>query len=150
MTRNHLSLAIGRARQRGVSLLEVLIAVLILSFGLLGLAGLQMTALRNNQSAHERSVAVMESYSITDAMRVDRINALNGNFNLAIDANPAGTSFAALELIKWRNRLQNNLGADATGSVACNGARCTITVRWNDSRGVAGAAQQTIVTEVQL
>lgn len=144
------SASLARSHQQGVSLLEVLIAVLVLSFGLLGLAGLQMTALRSNQSAHERSMAVIESYSIVDAMRVDRTNAINGAFNLALNATPAGTTFPALELIKWRARLITNLGPDATGSVACNGASCTVTVQWNDTRGVAGAAQQQIATEVQL
>lgn len=150
MTRQPSSVSPARSLQTGVSLIEVLIAVLVLSLGLLGLAGLQMTALRSNQSAHERSMAVIESYSIVDAMRVDRNNAINGTFNLALNATPAGTTFAARELIKWRTRLVANLGSDATGSVVCNGADCTVIVQWNDSRGVAGAAQQQIATEVQL
>lgn len=139
-----------RRAQAGVGLLEVLIAVLVLSFGLLGLAGLQMSSLRNNQSAMERSMAVVESYTIVDAMRVDRTNAINGAFNLGLESDPAGATFAANELTKWRNRLGALLGPDATGSVACNGADCTIVVQWNDQRGTAGAAQQQIQTQVQL
>lgn len=137
-------------QQAGVSLLEVLIAVLVLSLGLLGLAGLQMSALRNNQSSMERSMAVVESYSIADAMRVDRTNAVNGAFNVAIDGAPAGGSFAGNELVKWRARLIQLLGPAATGSVACNGANCTITVQWNDTRGTSGAAAQQISTQVRL
>ncbi len=136
--------------QRGVSLLEVLIAVLVLSFGLLGLAGLQMSALRNNQSAMERSMAVVESYTIVDAMRVDRTNAINGAFNIALDSTPSGSSFAANELVKWRARLVLLLGPDATGSVNCNGADCTIVVQWNDERGTQGENDQQIATQVQL
>lgn len=136
--------------QRGVTLLEVLIAVVVLSLGMLGLAGLQTNALRNNQSSMERSMAIVESYSIADAMRVDRANAESGAFNIGIDGTPTGNTFAANELIKWRNRLTALLGADATGSVACNGTACTIVVRWNDQRGTAGVAQQQITTQVQL
>ena len=139
-----------RRSQAGVGLLEVLIAVLVLSFGLLGLAGLQMSSLRNNQSAMERSMAVVESYTIVDAMRVDRTNAINGAFNLGLESDPAGTTFAANELTKWRNRLGLLLGPDATGSVACNGADCTVIVQWNDQRGTAGDALQQIATQVQL
>ena len=139
-----------RRSQAGVGLLEVLIAVLVLSFGLLGLAGLQMSALRNNQSAMERSMAVVESYTIVDAMRVDRTNAINGAFNLGLESDPAGATFAANELTKWRNRLGLLLGPDATGSVACNGAECTVIVQWNDQRGTAGDALQQIATQVQL
>lgn len=136
--------------QAGATLLEILIAVLVLSLGLLGLAGLQTSALRNNQSAMERSMAVVESYSIVDAMRVDRANAEAGAFNIALDASPVGSTFASNELIKWRNRLVVLLGADATGSVVCNATACTIVVQWNDQRGTNGVAQQQIITQVQI
>jgi type IV pilus assembly protein PilE len=43
-------------RQHGVGLIEVLIAVVILAIGLLGLAGLQMHTLRDNESAFERGM----------------------------------------------------------------------------------------------
>ena len=51
-----------------MSLLEVLIAVLVLAIGLLGIAALQATALRNSQSSLERNQAVIASYTIADAM----------------------------------------------------------------------------------
>lgn len=135
---------------QGFTLIEVLISVIVLSVGLLGLAALQASALRNNQSSLERSLAVVESYSIVDAMRVDRTNAINGAFNLGLEEEPSGTTFSAEELIKWRGRLVEALGADATGSVACNGAACTVIVQWNDERGTGGETEQQIQTQVQL
>jgi type IV pilus assembly protein PilV len=138
--------------QGGFTLIEVLISVIVLSVGLLGLAALQASALRNNQSSLERSLAVVESYSIVDAMRVDRTNAINGAFNLGLDENPdgGGTTFSGNELVKWRARLVQVLGADGTGSVACNGADCTVIVQWNDERGTGGETEQQIQTQVQL
>jgi type IV pilus assembly protein PilV len=138
-------------RQSGVGLVEVLVAVLILSFGMLGLVGLQLWSLRNNQSALERSMAVVQSHSIVDAMRADRINAKDHKFDIAIDASvPAGTDFATTALTLWRANLVEALGQGATGAVACDGALCMITVRWNDERATQGNAQQTVETEVQL
>ena len=134
----------------GFTLLEVLIALIVLSLGLLGLAGLQMAALRNNQSSLQRSMAVVESYSIVDAMRVDRTNAINGLFDIALGAAPSGETFAAKELEKWRQRLLTLHGSTATGSVDCNGPDCTIIVQWNDERGSGGVAQQQVITQVQL
>ena len=137
--------------QRGVSLLEVMIAVVILSFGLLGLAGLQVTSLRNNQSAMERSLAVIHSYSIIDAMRADRNNATTGAFNLGLeDDAPSGSSFAATQLAEWRTLLTETLGEGASGSVNCNGADCTVIIRWNDERGLDGSATQNLSTQAQL
>lgn len=138
-------------RQRGVGLIEVLIAVLVLSFGMLGLAGLQMWTLRNNQSALERGMAIVQTHSIVDTMRADRTSAINNGFDLALDAEaPAGASFAALSLSAWRANLAAVLGPGATGSVDCNGTLCTVAVRWDDQRGSGGSETQTISTEVQL
>ncbi len=58
-----------KSRQTGFSLLEVLIAIVITSIGLLGLAGMQATGLRNNHSAYHRSQATVLAYDIADRMR---------------------------------------------------------------------------------
>jgi type IV pilus assembly protein PilV len=138
--------------QRGVGLVEILVAVLVLSIGLLGLAGLQVRTLRNGQSALERGVAVVESHAIIDAMRSDLINAVeNDAYELEhTDTPPTGTTFAETVLRNWRNNLVSSLGTGATGRVACNGGLCTIEVMWNDERGSGGSATQTVTTQVQL
>lgn len=122
--------------QRGVGLIEVLIAVLVLSFGMLGMAGLQMWSLKYNQAAMERGMAVVETHTIVDAMRADRAAALRDEFDIGIDAAvPSGTTFALVALRTWRQALQVALGPTATGEVSCSGARCEIRVRWNNTRG---------------
>lgn len=137
-------------RQRGVGLVEVLIAVLVLCFGMLGIVGLQLVTLKNNQSSLERGVAVIQTHSIVDAMRADRANALTGLFNIAFDAPvPTGSTFATAALTAWRSNLAALLGPDATGSIACSGADCTIRVRWNDSLA-GGKTDEVIETRVQL
>jgi type IV pilus assembly protein PilV len=65
MTRMH------RRRQGGFSLLEVLIAVLVLAIGLLGLAGLQSLSLKYNHSAYLRSQAVQLGYDMADRIRAN-------------------------------------------------------------------------------
>jgi type IV pilus assembly protein PilV len=151
MTRACAVSAAYRRRQRGFGLIEVLVAVVVLSIGLLGLAGLQLRTMRNNESSFERGMAVVETHSIVEAMRADRINAINGNFNIAIDADPpTGTTFADTAVASWRANLQALFGSTASGSVACNGSACTIVVRWDDTRGTGGTDNFSISTEVQL
>lgn len=144
-----------RRRQRGVGIVEILVAVLILSIGFLGLANLQMRTLRNNESALERGVAVMQTHAVADAMRADRTNAKAGLFNIALTSPaPTGITFREVALAAWRSNLINALGPGATGSVACNGTDCTIVIQWDDSRGTqdTGAPQLTldVTTQVQL
>jgi type IV pilus assembly protein PilV len=154
---NSLQAKVVQKFQRGVGMVEVLVAVLVLSIGLLGLAGLQVRTLRNSQSALERGVAVIETHAIVDAMRADRVNAMGDDFDISLTAAaPTGTTFAEEALAGWRANLITSLGDDATGSVACNGADCVIVVQWNDSRGTqttdtaAGSVTQTLRTQVQL
>ena len=65
-------------RISGFTLLEVLVALVILSIGLLGLAGLQAASLRYNHSSYLRSQATLIAYDIVDRMRANRQEALNG------------------------------------------------------------------------
>ena len=150
---------IQRRAQAGVGLIEVLISVLVLSIGMLGLAGLQTWSLRNNQGAMERSMAVVQTHSIVDAMRADRDNAIAGGFNVNID-NPTvatGDTFATRSLTQWQRTLVGALGAGASGGISCaNTGVCTIRVRWSDQRSVGSPTerqstpQQEVTTEVRL
>ncbi len=55
----------------GFTLIEVLVAISIFSIGLLGLAGLQLTAMKNNKSAHSRTVATIFAQDVADRARAN-------------------------------------------------------------------------------
>lgn len=145
-------------RQTGVGLIEVLIAVLVLSIGFLGIAALQAKSLSTNNSSMSRTQAVIESYSILDAMRADRTNALAGAYNQTVTANncPAlGGGLVSDQLSSWCTELGNNgLGATAntTGNVTCLATGdCTITIQFDDSRaGTGGSDKQQVITKAML
>jgi type IV pilus assembly protein PilV len=142
---------LNRKAQAGAGLIEVLIAVLVLSIGMLGMVGLQTWALRNNQSAMQRGLAVVQAYYIADVMRAARATAVNSGFDLDIDDDaPSDTSFASASLADWRASLVQALGPGATGSVDCNGPICDIVVRWDDSRAINGSSEQEVRIEVEL
>lgn len=111
---------------RGSTLIEVLVAVVILSVGLLGLAGLQMISLQSNQSAYTRSQASLLAYDLVDQMRARRTAAEGGAF----DDNSNDADRAA-----WNAAVTSVLGAGATGSIVRNGPQIFITIQWNDTRG---------------
>lgn len=68
----------GLKAQKGMTMLEVLIAVMVLSVGLLGVAGLQTTNLRNSQSAHQRTMAVLLASGMAERIRANRAVARTG------------------------------------------------------------------------
>lgn len=75
-------------QQNGLTLIEVLVALFVLSVGLLGLAGLQATGSKFNNSAYLRTQAYIQAYDIADRMRnnlvaVNAANLLDENNNNA-------------------------------------------------------------------
>jgi len=86
-------------QQSGLTLLEIMITVVILSLGLLGLAGLQMTGLKNNRNAYYNSIAGQAVQNIAERLRVDQAtrDAIAGNTikDLAADSTKcaAGDNF---------------------------------------------------------
>jgi type IV pilus assembly protein PilV len=142
--------------QRGVGLIEVLVAVLILALGLLGMAGLQSKSLRANQSSYARSQAVMLSYYMMDAMRADVTAVLGSEYNRTFVCNPAAVSGAKLSdntYRDWVTDLRSALGDETStcGEVNCDVTTrvCTVRVRWNDERA-GGLGEQTFETRSRL
>ncbi len=118
-------------RQRGVGLIEILIAVLLLSIGLLGLASLQMLSLQHSSSAALRTEAVGQSYDLLDRMRANRAQAIGGRYNLAFGDAPTASDLAAADLASWKAALGASL-PDGDGQVFVEAQVVTITVRWQE------------------
>jgi type IV pilus assembly protein PilV len=144
------------ARQRGVGLIEILVAVLILALGLLGMAGLQANALKTNQSSYARGQAVMLSYYMLDAMRADRAAAISLAYNtgavsagvIAPICSPLAITGATLSdnnRRDWIQSLRTSLGNEDTtcGAISCDvTGLCTIQITWDDSRAGGLGAQR--------
>ena len=124
----------NRRPQIGFSLIEVLVALLVLSIGLLGLAALQAQGLRFNHDAYVRSQATNLAYDIVDRMRANRANAANytaADPDLA-PCDPLDASID-MDLSCWYDSLAETLpGGD--GLITANGAAnyYDVTVRWLD------------------
>lgn len=69
------------SRQRGISLIEVLMAVLIFSIGLIGLAGLMVMATRSNHAAYQRTQVTFLASTMADRMGANPVGVWNGNYD---------------------------------------------------------------------
>lgn len=129
--------------QAGFTMVEVLVAVLVLSIGLIGLASLQGVSLQFNNSAYLRSQATNLAYDMADRVRANRQVALTtAAYNLApADAAPIPGDLASADLAEWRNALQTMLPAGTGGVTVGAGGALTVVVCWDDTRGeaIAGA-----------
>jgi type IV pilus assembly protein PilV len=131
-----------RKRERGTTLIETLVALVVLSVGLLGIAALQTVSLSNNRGAHLRSQAQVMAYDIADRMRANRNSALANAYVVNFGAAPTGTVLNALDLQAWKQTLGRTLpGGD--GRILRVGDLFSITVRWTDSTGTQSFSTRT-------
>ena len=121
----------GHTTQRGFTLLEVLIAVVILSVGLLGLAALQATSLKSNHASLIRSQIAILSYDMVDRMRANRPAMLLGDYDLPTSTQNANcttvtgctpTQMADHDYFEWSTLIARALPA-GQGVVCRDGTR---------------------------
>ena len=123
-------------QQKGFSLIEVLVTMVIISFGLLGIAGVIVNALKNNNSSYARTQASVLANDIIDRMRANRVTAETAPFayNLALGAVPAGNGVVLNDLTQWRTALAAAMPS-GTGSITmADATQVTVVVQWNDAR----------------
>jgi len=127
-------------RARGFTLIEALVALVVLSIGLLGVAALQLTSLRSNHSSAMRSQATFLAYDIIDRMRANREAAVAGDYDIALGTDSDADTLAGDDLDAWKQNIARTLPAidnegeaePADGSVERNGTIFTVTIRWAD------------------
>ena len=116
--------------QQGFSLLEVMIALLIFSVGLLGLAGMQMAGLQSNHSAMMRTIATLQSYDMAERLRSNRV----GNY-----ANPNAGSVADNDITTWNQMVARELPSGQGQIQVLGGGLFNVSVMWDENRnGAAG------------
>lgn len=156
---------------KGFTLIEVLVAVVILALGLIGLAGLQANGLANNQSAYNRSQASQLAYDIADRIRSNSsvANAYvaataagsipvcpNGTANPCTACTATATpcnegQMVTKDVFEWKNTLSATLplgdGIVVQDPPAGSGIY-TVTINWDDNK--SGAANPNFVMRFRV
>jgi len=160
-----------RRRGTGFSLLEVMVALIVMSVGLLGVAKMQALALASTTTARMRSLAALQAASFASTMRADRAywSTITANPNVVIDAaaitstaddnlkattpacdDPATmcttSRIAAKDLQEWATDMSRqipneNARINCAKATATTPATCTIDISWTENQ-VASNAQQ--------
>nr|WP_233586873.1 type IV pilus modification protein PilV [Legionella sp. km772] len=154
--------------QKGISLLEVLVSVIIIAIGMLGIASMLLVSNQANNSSYMKQQAIQNVYNIFDKIRANSQAAVNGNYNIsnigstglptavttpAVMCNAAACTPAQLAtydtwtwLTKDLSRLPNGCGSITTApSPVAGNTTVTVTVQWDDS-----PAQNSVGTNSQI
>ena len=140
--------------EQGFSMIEVLVTLIIVATTLLGTAGLQVYAMKQNKGSQYRAQAIFLATDVAERIEANQSAAVDGLYALAsgVVAAPAVTlipatncsvasctsaQLAAFDLAMWRNQISDTFPAGSGWQIDCQGANpvtCEIIVRWVDRR----------------
>lgn len=141
------------SRQRGVSLIEVLISIVIFSVGVLGVALMQIKGMQFTKQSGSRTAAIEQARSLADAMRANpngvygvqtqsAIGALNGNvagsyylYDGTTATNASGCASSNVACVQAAADLKNWLAALSANTVSPTGSAVRAKVQQNTSTG---------------
>lgn len=127
----------GARRNRGFTLIEAMVALLVLSIGLLGIAALYVETLKAGRTSVYRTHAVNFATDLADRMRSNRLPASAYNCNGTCDMDEGGNAVADTDINAWLTSIQAEL-PEGAGSVTYTAATATtpdiyvIQVSWTE------------------
>lgn len=129
---------VKKHKQRGVTLIESMIALLVISIGLLGIAALQITAMSQNTSAMNHSQAVWLAYNMSDRIRsniteFDNYDGIDTNDSYSQDCMSAACTTGQMltaDAADWSTMIGNLPGG--RGMITASADGLLVTVMWDD------------------
>jgi len=150
-------------RARGFSMIEALVALVVLGVGMLGIASLYVVTLRTSGSAISRMQAVNLASDLGDRIRSNR-NARDAYAGegatedsescMGVTADCSAEEMAAYDLALWKNQIETALPGDPTGAVevdtTTNPTTYTITITWLEAGQASEANRLSYVMRMQI
>lgn len=146
--------------EKGFTMIEVVIALLVLMVGLLGIASMQTYGVQATMKSHQQAIAMVQAQDIADRIRTNISGLRSTQYTNAIPGavpDPTcieladtctSTQLAATDLFNWQTENAASLPL-GQGSIVCTdidaatagtleaGSSCVITLRWDGNRNGA-------------
>jgi type IV pilus assembly protein PilV len=153
---------------RGFTLVEILVTLVLVSVGLLGVAALQLRTLRANKEAYVRSQASVLAADILDRMRANPLAFRGGAYDVTWDATASTTTGGSIDpeelqrattdLDEWQRAINSTLpgtATEASGQIVRANNVVTVSIRWTErsegtgeTNDVGGSRQFQTRTEI--
>jgi len=159
-----------KSNQKGFSLIEVLVTLIVMAIGISGLMAVQVNSMKNVNNSQYRTVATYFAYDMAERMRANPVGLAAGAYNAinGSETNPgtsacktatcSGADLAKVDAYDWNTAIkklinEGGLGANALGTVTAAAGLYTIQVAWTEqdrADPVDGKTTKTISIEVQI
>ncbi|MES1191012.1 MAG: type IV pilus modification protein PilV [Steroidobacter sp.] len=141
---------------KGLSLVEILVTLVIISVGLLGAAALHLTSIKNGYDSSSRSRATWLANYIADRMRANESDAEQLNYNVAFSGPIAATanSTTTTDITEWKTQIKDLLGGNGDGSITVTQVGsdfvASVIIQWNERGPNGGTAANPTQLQVQF
>ena len=146
-------------KQKGVGLIETMVSLFVLAIGLLGMSGMQVTAMKQSQNAYYRTQASYLAYDIIDRMRANRTTAKTtdayaSNYNQThttsadCSSNCSTAQIASYDLMNWKAEVKSLLPkgqAEISFSGTASVRKVSVAIKFDETRGQATALEPMII-----
>jgi len=122
-----------KKRQKGFSLIEVLVSLIAISMGLLSLTSLQTRSVNVSAVAYIETQSTLHLQEIVELLRANKVAAVNGDYNITLSSfadMTSGSTIAQIDRYNWFNNLNNVLNG-AKASINCDvNSRCLLEMQY--------------------
>lgn len=144
-------------RQTGFTMIEVLVALIVLAIGLLGVAGVQTLAMKQTTNSHVRSQVSILAYDMVERIRANLPGAEGGEYSSITAAPTAPTcttcspaQVADLDASQWYTSLNNSIPGFTGASVTVASGVATVTINWTERDLGNNAVAQTYELDARV
>lgn len=127
-------LTLSKTKQQGITLIEALVAMVVLSVGMLGIAGLQINAIKYSYSSYQKTLATLQAKDLTDRLWSSSCALPDARNQIRDD---------------WISVHQNSL-PNWNGVLAYTAPIYTISISWSDNRQSLDSSTQTFSYAAQI
>ena len=123
--------------QKGFSLIEVMVSLLLISIGLMSMVALQVRSVSNSTVAYTETQSTLYLQEIVEHLRVNKAAAVNGDYNIVLsslsDLPSTGKTIAEGDRYSWFYNL-NNVLTSAKASIDCDAtSQCVLQLQYDVS-----------------
>lgn len=125
---------VKKQSQKGVGLIEVILALLVFAICSLSMGNLTVTSISSSTTAEMHGTVNNLAYEMLELLKADRVRAVNNGYDIKFEElvpPAADIGIVSNLVVEWRSRVETGL-PDGAGEIECDTSGCLVSLRWRE------------------
>jgi len=134
-------MGVNLRKQAGAGLVETIVALVIMSFGIISIGIMQRSSMSNLMYSETHFQLNYLSHEMFEQLTANKAAAIAGQYNIGFDdADPTG-NWISESITAWKHRVRQSL-PNGESEITCTTESCDIVLRWSESVADQSNVQQ--------